>query len=90
MTEPQVQIVGVSLLDDGGLEIAYIELTKDLKKNGLAWTHTVRVPRGSDYDEELESFYEALGEVLRDALDDRDRAESIEFIDPLEQTEDDE
>lgn len=84
-----LQVVGVGLLQEG-IEIAYVRLPQDLRKNGLMWQHTVLVPRGSDYDDEIETFEAALRDLLVDALDDENRAEPVEPIVPDDDEEDEE
>lgn len=81
----EVQITGV-LLGDAGIEIGYVRVPADVRKNGLLWQHSVLVPFGSDYDDEIEEFQAALRALLMDALDDEDRAEPIE---PEEEEDDD-
>lgn len=76
MSDEQLQITNVGFLPDG-IEIGYIRVPRDVRKNGLLWTHSVLVPIGSDYDEEIETFMDALRALLDDALDDEDRAEPI-------------
>lgn len=84
------QIVGVNLLDDGSMEIAYIHLPTDAKKNGLLWKHAVHVPVRSDYDDELEAVMDALNALLADVLEDRDTAEAVELEEPDEDDEEEE
>ena len=86
--EPQQEpvLVSVELLGDAGLSLRYLQYPKDVRKNGLTWQHQVFVPRGSDYDDELDAVDEALQALLADVLDDEDRAEPI---DPEEEEEDD-
>lgn len=50
------------------------------------WQHTVQIPVGSDYDDEIEAVTEALRALLEDVLDDETRAEPIEL---QEEEEDD-
>lgn len=83
------QISNVELLD-GAVAISYVRLPQDMRKNGLLWQHTVVVPIGSDYDDELEAFTDALQELLADVLDDETRAEPVEVEPIKEQEEDDE
>jgi hypothetical protein len=73
----ELHITGVALVE-GGVEISYGRLPQDVRKNGLAWQHSVLIPKGSDYDDEIETFEEALLALLEDALDDEDTAEPIE------------
>ena len=75
--EIEPQITGVTLQPEG-IEITYVRVPQDVRKNGLMWQHAVLVPLGSDYDDEIETFIDALRALLTDALDDEDRAEPIE------------
>lgn len=81
-----LQITGVTFVPDG-VEISYLRVPADVRKNGLIWSHAVLIPRNSDYEDELDTFEEGLRELLLDALDDEDRAEPIELLDPEEEDE---
>ena len=85
MPMPPLQITGL-VLHEEAIEIGYVRLPQDVRKNGLVWQHSVQIPRKSDYDDEIEAFEEALVALLEDALDDEDRAEAI---DPTEEEEED-
>ena len=84
-----VQITGVQFLEEG-VEIAYIRVPADVRKNGLVWTHSVLIPSESDYEDELTTFHEALRDLLMDALDDEDRAEPIDLTEDTEDEDEDE
>lgn len=84
----ELQILGVQFLDEG-VEIGYMRVPADVRKNGLLWTHAVVIPRDSDYEDELEAFQEALKDLLLDALDDEDRAEPVELPTDDDTTEED-
>lgn len=84
-----LRIAGVALLEEG-LEITYCRIPRDLKKNGLAWSHTVLIPRESDYDEGIEEIERALVELLEDVIEDEVLAESVELIEDEEEDEEDE
>ena len=71
------QITGVTLTPDG-IEIGYLRFPQDVRKNGLVWQHTVLAPFASDYEDEIEEFFDALHALLADVLDDEDRAEPID------------
>lgn len=81
------QILNVEITPDG-LGVTYGRVPRDIRKNGLVWQHRVLVPYGSDYDDEIETFTDALKALLADVLDDEDRAEPIE-LDPQEDEDDD-
>lgn len=87
MSNDGLQITGLQFLEEG-VEISYIRVPGDVRKNGLVWSHAVLVPFASDYDEELEEFETALKDLLRDALDDEDRADPIDLTEPDDEDED--
>lgn len=84
----ELQILGLQFLEEG-VEIGYMRVPADVRKNGLLWTHAVVIPRNSDYEDELDAFQEALKDLLVDALDDEDRAEPVDLPD-VDEEEDDE
>ncbi len=86
----QLHIHAVETTEDGGLAITYGRLRRDVRKNGLMWQHTVVVPAGSDYDDELEAVGEALQSLLEDVLEDQKTAEEIDLTEPEEEDDDDE
>lgn len=83
-----VEIVGINLLEDGGVELVYLKIPDDAKANGLLWKHAVHIPAKSDYDDELEAVHEALRALLLDVLDDESRVEVAQLIE--DEDEDDE
>ncbi len=83
------QILGFGLLEGGGIEIGYVRVPEDVKKNGLISSHSVQIPRGSDYDDELDDVMEALAALLHDALEDTELAEAIELPEDEEEEEED-
>lgn len=82
-------INGVESTPEGGLVITYGRFPRDVKKNGLMWSHQVHVPADSDYDDEIEAVTDALHALLIDVLEDEELAEPME-ITHEEQEEDDE
>lgn len=88
MASDEIQITSV-VLQDHGIEIGYVRMPQDVRKNGLVWQHKVFVPAGSDYDDEIEAFGVALQELLDDALDDEQRAEPIDMDEDEEEEEGD-
>lgn len=83
---PDIRITGLELHPEG-IEIGYVRFPQDVRKNGLVWQHRVFVPSGSDYEDEIETFVDAMRALLLDALDDEDRAEPV---DPDDEDEDEE
>jgi hypothetical protein len=84
----ELQITGVALAPEG-IEIGYVRVPRDVRKNGLVWSHAVMVPRGSDYDDEIEALEEALMGLLVDALDDEDTAEAVDLTEDEDEDEED-
>ena len=89
MEEQDLQISGVAFHAEG-VEVAYVRLPRDVRKNGLVWQHSLMIPHGSDYDDEIETLLQALTDLLQDALDDEDRAEPIEPVDPEDEDDEEE
>lgn len=81
MSKPVLQITTVSLLEEG-IELGYVRLPADVRKNGLVWQHAVLVPRKSDYDDEIEAVEDALIALLEDALEDEGLAEAVDLPGP--------
>ena len=90
MDDEDLQITGIALTQAGGIEVGYVRLPQDVRKNGLVWQHTVQIPRGSDYDEELDDLMDALVVLLTDVLEDEATAEPIDMPDEEDEDEDDE
>lgn len=65
-----VVVQTVQLQPDGGLQVSYYLPETDLKANGVLHMHTVIIPFGDQYDDEIETFRDALVQVLLDVLDD--------------------
>jgi hypothetical protein len=81
-------INGVEVTPEGGLVIAYGRFPRDVRKNGLMWSHQVHVPAASDYDDEIEAVTEALQALLVDVLEDEDTAEPVDLTEPEEEEDD--
>jgi hypothetical protein len=88
--DKDLQILGFGLLADGGVEVGYVRVPEDLKKNGLIWQHTVQIPRGSDYDDELDAVMEAIAVLTRDVLEDQELAEPIDIDEPEDEEDEEE
>lgn len=57
----------------------YTEPGVDTKVNGLVHNHVLFIPAGSDYDEGLEDFHEAMQALLCDAIEDLTLAQSVDM-----------
>lgn len=72
-----------------GVCLAYGRYPTDIRQNGLIWQHQVLVPRGSDYDDEIEALMETAQALLTDVLEDEATAEPITPPDDDEDEDDD-
>lgn len=87
-TPDELIVNGIEVTPESGVVIHYGRFPRDVRKNGLIWNHSVHIPAGSDYDDELDTALEAIKDLLADALDDEDRVEPIEI--PEEEEQEDE
>lgn len=88
MTEQHVQILAV-VPGPEGIDITYGRIPQDVRKNGLIWQHQVTIPRGSDYDDEIEAVEEALSALIDDVLEDEETAEPVDLVEEDEDDEED-
>lgn len=88
--EQQLLITGLEPLPEGGVVISYGRFPEDVRKNGLMWQHSVNVPAGTDYDDELTTLMDALRTLLLDVLDDETRAEPVDIEEEEEDEDEDE
>lgn len=75
MTRPLMQIQSISIDMDGDLHIAYV-LEENVKANGVGIAHTMIIPQGATYDEEIAALIEAAEYLVADVLDDMPRTPS--------------
>jgi hypothetical protein len=80
-------IRGLSFQEDGGVAMEYTYPARDMKASGLVVNHTIYIPV-DDYEDEIDAISEAAVFLLRDALDDFSRADSIEDVLPPEDPDD--
>lgn len=64
------RIQSVAIVEDGGLQIGYYDPQRDLKSAGLVRLHTLIVPRGFDYDDEIDAVHTAINHLLNDVDED--------------------
>lgn len=74
-TTPTIVIQNISFDSDGDLHISYFRPQTDTKVAGLAHLHTLLVPTGFDYDDEIHAVIDAIDYLVRDVLDDWDTLE---------------
>lgn len=60
---------------DGSCHIAYYQPNVDIRESGLVTTHTMSVPMGDDYDDEIAALLEAVKYLVLDVLDTLNRVD---------------
>lgn len=57
-------------LSAAGLGIAYFAPGEGLKANGVVLAHSISIPHGDEYDEEIDAVIAAVTALLDDVLED--------------------
>jgi hypothetical protein len=71
MPARDITIQHVACDPDGGLQVGYFDAAgPDIKENGVLHMHTLIVPVGDEYDDELRAVHEALRYLVNDVLED--------------------
>jgi hypothetical protein len=60
-------------VDEDGLQIGYYNPDVDMKAPGMVRLHTLIVPRGYDYDDEIDAITDAIVYLLNDVGEDWDK-----------------
>lgn len=66
----KVAIQSVSFGSEGEVEMTYMLPESDVKAPGLARMHTILIPKGYEYDDEMAALSEAADLLLLDVLED--------------------
>lgn len=82
-----MRLIATVALEPDALVLTYMTLPADLRENGLAAQHQLTIPKGSDYDDEIEAVTDAVHALLADALDDFSKVP--EYVPPEEEGDDD-
>jgi hypothetical protein len=69
----KVEIQNISFDGDGNMEVAYYIPAADVKAPGLAKMTTLVIPKGYEYDDEMDAVYEAATHLVLDILEDFDK-----------------
>lgn len=75
---PKHEIQSVAFGEDGSVQVTYLTPETDAKKPGLVRAHTLVVPLGADYDDEIEAIADAARYLIDDVNDDWDRLPKLE------------
>jgi hypothetical protein len=57
-------------LEEDGIQIAYYTPDEDVRQPGVVQLHTLLIPRGGDWDDEIDTVLEAAEYLINDVLDD--------------------
>lgn len=77
MPERRVQNVQV---DEDGIQVVFYTPEQDAKAPGIVQLHTLMIPKGADYDDEITAAIDALQYLINDVLDDWDTLEPFHDI----------
>lgn len=77
-------------LDAEAVSVVYLTLPTDLRETGLAQQHSLLIPAGGDYDDEIEAVRDAALALLEDALEDFEKVPPYELVEPDGDDDDDE
>lgn len=66
---PRRVVQHVAVEPDGSVQIGFYTPAADLKASGVAQMHTILVPAGDEYDEEIEAVMDAVHHLIDDVLD---------------------
>lgn len=72
------RLIASVAFDPEGLVLTFMTLPDDLRENGLGQQHQITVPRGADYEDEIEAVEDALHALIEDALDDFSKVPAYE------------
>lgn len=60
----------ISLEADGSVNLSYLRPDHDLKAVGVMQTHFLTVPRGGQYDDEIDALLDAVRALIFDVIED--------------------
>jgi hypothetical protein len=63
-------VQSVAVMPDGGLQIGYYTPERDVKEHGVVGLHTLIVPAGFEYDDEIDAVINAVTYLINDVLQD--------------------
>ena len=66
----KVAVQTISFGSEGEVEMTYMLPESDVKAPGLARMHTILIPKGYEYDDEIAAVSEAADHLLLDVLED--------------------
>lgn len=72
---------GLSFDPDGSITLEYADAEKDVREKGIILNHTLFIPSGQDYDDELQAVVDAVGALLADVLEDLPHLAPVQLVD---------
>lgn len=78
-----ILVRGLTFDPDGSITVEYADADKDMREKGIILNHTIFVPAGEDYDDELLDVARAVQALLADVLED------LPHLGPAPRVEDD-
>ncbi len=63
-------VQSVAFEADGGLQVSFYDPDTDVTTSGLVQMHTLLVPHGNEYDDELTAVAEAIQYLISDVMQD--------------------
>jgi hypothetical protein len=73
----KILIRNLAVEPDGALQIDWYDPATDVKANGAIQIHTLVVPAGQDYDQEISDVMDTIKYCVLDVLDDWDKLDAM-------------
>lgn len=89
MPKPGKPILASVIFEEGVVVVQYID-PNDLKANGAQRHQTIFVPRGDDYEDEIEAVEDAVQYLLVDIGEDWSSLKSVDQVKKVDPDDDDE
>lgn len=84
-----VLLRGLTFEPDGSVLVEYCIPSLDARQNGVVLNHTLYVPAGQDYDDEVYAVQEAMLALISDVLEDLPNLEPLRPPTPPDEDDDD-
>lgn len=83
-TYERIVLAGMAFQSDGSIVMEYCIPGLDALRNGIVLNHTLLVPTGADYDDEIDDVRRAVIALVDDVLEDLPHLERISLEPPTE------
>ncbi len=67
---PDLIVAGVRFEEDGSMMLDFMQPLRDVKANGVQLQHSMYVPAGDEYDDEMDAVRDAVRYLINDILED--------------------